>query len=168
MGLSFPFFNVFFQEELHASTSAIGIIFFLSLALGLPCTLSAPGMLRRFGATFTLVPLRAIGAIALSILGFWLNLPFAVLLFLISTALESLTTPAEMAFATNTLPRSYWGRMQSLRVTGFQCLSALGSVAAGILIVTYGYSVAFFLAGLARMTSAFIFLVIFGYKKKTQ
>lgn len=165
-GLSFPFFNVFFHEELHASTATIGIIFFLSLTIGLPCTLSAPGMLRRFGAVFTLVPLRAIGATTLAIMGLWLNFPFAVLLFLISTAMESLTTPAEMTVATNTLSRPYWGRMQSLRVTGFQCLSAFGSIVAGFLIITYGYGVTFFLAGLARMTSAFIFLVIFAYHKK--
>ena len=162
MGLSFPFFNVFFHEELNTATATIGIIFSLSLAIGFPSTLAAPGMLRRFGVSFTLIHVRAFGAIALAAMGLWLNFPFAVLLFLISTAIDSLTVPAEMAFATNTIPRPYWARLQSLRVTGYQVPSAIGSIVAGILIVTYGYWLAFLFAGIARLTSALVVLIIFG------
>jgi len=165
MGLSAPFFNVFFQEELDTATAVIGTIFFVSMVVGLPFTMSAPGMNRRFGPTLTVVPLRALGAFALGAIGVWLNFPLAVGLFMISTALESLTTPTEMTFATNTLSRPYWGRMQSLRVTGFQCLSAIGSVWAGFLIVDHGYEAAFALAGLARLCSASVFLFVFGYQK---
>ena len=165
MGLSFPFFNVFFHEELNTATATIGIIFSASLAIGFPSTLAAPGMLRKFGASFTLIYVRAFGAVALTAMGLWLNFPFAVLLFLISTSIDSLTVPAEMAFATNTIPRPYWARLQSLRVTGFQALSALGSVVAGILIITYGYWLAFLLAGMARLTSSIIFLTVFGHQQ---
>lgn len=165
MGLSVPFFNVFFQEKLDMATAMIGTVFFASMVLGLPLTVSAPGMARRFGPTLTVVPLRALGAFALGAIGLWLNLPLAVAFFLISTAVESMTTPTEMTFATNTLSRAYWGRMQSLRVTGFQCLSALGSIWAGLLIVEHGYWAAFALAGLARLGSALVFLFAFGYQK---
>jgi hypothetical protein len=136
--------------------------------LGLPLTMSAPGMARRFGTTLTIVPLRALGAVALTLMGLWLNFPLAVAFFLISTAVESLTTPTEMTFATNSLSRPYWGRMQSLRVTGFQCLSAIGSIWAGFLIVEHGYWAAFALAGFARLGSALTFLIVFGYQKTSQ
>ncbi|MGA1196305.1 MAG: MFS transporter [Candidatus Latescibacterota bacterium] len=168
MGLSFPFFNVFFQEELDVATAVIGTVFFASMVLGLPLTMSAPGMARRFGTTLTIVPLRALGAVALTLMGLWLNFPLAVAFFLISTAVESLTTPTEMTFATNSLSRPYWGRMQSLRVTGFQCLSAIGSIWAGFLIVEHGYWAAFALAGFARLGSALTFLIVFGYQKTSQ
>lgn len=165
MGLSFPFFNVFFQEELNTATAVIGTVFFASMVVGLPFTMSAPGMARRFGPTLTIVPLRTLGAVALAVMGLWLDFPLAVAFFMISTVVESLTTPTEMTFATNSLSRPYWGRMQSLRVTGFQCLSAIGSIWAGLLIVEHGYWAAFALAGLARLGSALVFLVVFGYQK---
>jgi MFS family permease len=166
MGLSVSFFNVFFQEELNVATAVIGTVFFAGMVLGLPLTMSAPGMSRRFGPTMTIVPLRMLGAAALTLMGLWLNFPIAVALFLISTAVESLTSPTEMTFATNSLSRPYWGRMQSLRVMGFQCLSAIGSIWAGILIVEHGYWAAFALGGLARLGSALVLLAVFGYRKE--
>jgi MFS family permease len=168
MGLSFSFFNVFFQEELHVPTAVIGTVFFVGMVLGLPLTMSAPGMSRRFGPIMTIVPLRAVGAVALTLMGLWLDFPIAVALFLISTAVESLTSPTEMTFATNSLSRPYWGRMQSLRVTGFQCLSAIGSIWAGFLIVEHGYWAAFAFAGLARLGSALVLLIAFGYRRAAQ
>jgi MFS family permease len=168
MGLSYPFFNVFFQEELHAATAVIGTIFFSGMVLGLPLTVSAPGMSRRFGPIITIVPLRGLGALALTLMGLWLHLPAAVALFLVSTAVESLTTPTEMTFATNSLSRPYWGRMQSLRVTGFQVLSAIGSIWAGFLIVEHGYWASFALAGLARLCSALVFLFVFGLRRSSE
>jgi predicted MFS family arabinose efflux permease len=167
MGLSYPFFNVYFQEELGAATATIGAIFFLSQIIGLPCTISAPAIVRRFGPLLTLIPLRALSAFALAGLGVWLNLPIVVALFFFIAAIESLTTPTEMAFAANT-PSAYLGRMQSLRVTGFQCLSALGSIWAGTLIVQHGYFAAFGLAGVALLASTFVFFIAFGYHSKEE
>ena len=165
MGLSLPFFNVFFQEELHTSVATIGTVFFLSQGLGLPSTMAAPALSRRFGATLTIVPVRLFGALAIGLMGWLVSFPLAVLFFLIIAMTEALTVPAEMAFATNTLSRPYWGRMQSGRVTGFQILSALGSVWAGELILSYGYWIPFGLACLARIGSALLFLAVFGYQK---
>ena len=120
MGLSAPFFNVFFQEELNTATAVIGTIFFVSMVVGLPFTMSAPGMNRRFGPTLTVVPLRALGAFALGAIGLWLNFPLAVALFMVSIALESMTTPTEMTFATNHL-----GPFQLTRgLTPLLCASA--------------------------------------------
>ena len=79
-----------------------------------------------------------------------------LVLFLMTTALDAHTVPTEMAFATNTLPRAYWARMQSLRVAGFQILSGLGSFFTGAIIVQYGYWLPFLLAGLAQIVSVLL------------
>ena len=161
MGFSYPFFNVFFQQELGTSTAVIGVVFFLSQLLGFPSTLSSPLMTQRFGATRTIVPLRLLGSLSIAMLGLVLDFHVAVGLFLLSATMEAVTTPTEMIFATNTLPRAYWARLQSVRVTGFQIPAAIASIWAGVLILDHGYWLAFALAGTSRLISAVIFLFAF-------
>ena len=164
-GFCLPFFNVFFQEQFSTSAATIGVIFFASMALGLPSTVAAPALARRLGATLAIAPFRLLGACCLGLMG-WTPAFFpVVLLFLVTMAVDACTVPSEMAFATNTLPRPYWARMQSLRVAGFQILSGLGSFSAGTLILDYGYWLPFLLAGLAQAGSVTVFLIAFGYQK---
>ncbi|MBT3345973.1 MAG: MFS transporter [Gemmatimonadetes bacterium] len=167
MGLSFPFLNVFFESGYSASTVAIGTIFFASMAIGLPSTICAPALGRRFGPGRTIIPLRLIGAVALGMMGWTGNYEMAIALFLVSSVMEAITVPTEMTFATHTLPRAYWARMQSLRVAGFQILSGLGSFWAGGLIIEYGYDVPFALAGVARVGSSLLFLAAFGFTRRS-
>ena len=161
MGLSFPFFNVFLQEDLSTPTQMIGVIFFIAQIVTVPATVLAPAMVRSFGPVKTIVPCRILGSFSLAYLGFvgdiWLALP----LILVSATAEAITTPSEMTFATQVMPRKYWGRIQSVRVTGFQIPSGVASFVAGFLIVTYGYWMTFALSGGLKLTSALIFLAAF-------
>ena len=163
VGLTFPFFNVFFEEELHLTPVAIGVTFFLSQVVSLPATFSAPTLLRRFGATRTILPTRAIGGSALGIMGSVISLPVAVLMFLVSRAAEVIDNPCDQYFSTQVLPRRYWARIQGFRVCGFQLLCFLGSVLGGMLIVDYGYGVAFGLACASRVSSGLIMALFFGF-----
>lgn len=165
MGLSYPFFNIFFESELHTSTATIGVIFFLSQVLGFPSTLTSPIIARRFGHRQVVVSLRVIGGLTLAALGLFLDLPVVVAIFLLTSITEAITTPTEMTFATNTVPREYWGRLQSFRVMGFQIPSGFASFWAGNLVVRYGYWVPFALAGLTRFVSAMIFMLAFGIRR---
>jgi len=161
MGFSFPFFNVFLQEGLGTPTELIGVVFFIAQIVTVPATVAAPAMARRWGVVKTIVPLRVLGAITLMCLGlsteFWWVLVFVV----VGATAEAITSPTEMTFATRTIPRQYWGRMQSLRVTGFQIPSGIASLIAGFLIVRYGYWLTFVIAAGLRFTSAMTFLVAF-------
>lgn len=165
MGFSFPFFNVFFQQALGLSTPMIGLIFFLSLVAAVPSTVLAPAMARRLGPIRTVVPTRIIGSFALVLLGFSDNLALGFACFLTAAIVEAITTPTEMTYATQIVPSRYWARMQSLRVTGFQIPAGLASLAAGFLIVEYGYWATFALAGALRLVSALILLSVFGGKE---
>jgi predicted MFS family arabinose efflux permease len=163
MGLSFPFFNVFFEESLHASTQEIGLIFFCSRLVSMPSAVLSPGLTRRFGAVPTLFSLRFLSGLLLAALGLTGHLSLAFVVFLIYSASEAMATPQEMTFATEQVHRSYWGRGQSLRVTGFQISAAVGSVLAGRLIVSAGYGFTFGLASVAVVCSAILLLVKFGW-----
>ena len=162
LGLTYPFFNVFFEEELDVEAAAIGAIFFLSQLAGLPATFSAPSLVRRFGPTLTILPARTAGGIALAAMGSIVNLPVAVFSFLVSRAAEVVDNPADQHFSTQVLARRYWARIQGFRVCGFQLCNFVGSVLGGLLIIDYGYWAAFGLAGAARMASGIIMAAYFG------
>lgn len=164
MGLTFPFFNVFFEEELHVGATAIGAIFFLSQLVGLPATFSAPTLVRRFGATLTILPARSVGGIAIGIMGIFINLPVAIAMFLVSRAAEVIDNPSDQHFSTQILPRHYWARIQGFRVCGFQICNFAGSVLGGLLILDYGYGAAFGLACIARVASGLIMAACFGLR----
>jgi len=162
MGLTYPFFNVFFEEELHIGATAIGAIFFLSQLVGLPATFSAPALVRRFGATLTILPARSVGGLALGIMGSFISLPIAIIMFLVSRAAEVIDNPSDQHFSTQVLPRHYWARIQGFRVCGFQICNFAGSVLGGLLIIDYGYGAAFGLACVARIASGLIMAAWFG------
>jgi MFS family permease len=165
VGLTFPFFNVFFQEELLLGPVAIGATFFLSQLVSLPATFSAPALVRRFGATLTIVPARAIGGGALGIMGAFISLPIAVPMFLLVRATEVIDNPSDQHFTTQILPRRYWARIQGFRVGGFQLFAFAGSLLGGTLIVDYGYAAAFGLACVSRILSGLIMVIAFGLRR---
>jgi predicted MFS family arabinose efflux permease len=157
-GLFFPFVNVFLQTRFGASPAEIGMVFFASMALNLPGTVAAPAVGRRLGPAWAIVPVRLVGAACLATMGGPSSLPLVVVLFVAAMALDALAVPVEMTFATNSLSRPHWARMQSLRVTGFQILSGAGSLAAGSLIQACGYWLPFALAGAGQVASIFFLL----------
>ncbi|MDE0964128.1 MAG: MFS transporter [Candidatus Latescibacteria bacterium] len=168
MGLTYPFINVFFEEELHVGPAMIGTIFFFSQLVGLPATFSAPALVRRFGATLTILPTRIIGGCALALMGTFINLPVAISMFLLSRMAEVIDNPSDQHFSTQILPRRYWARIQGFRVCGFQILNFAGSLLGGVLILDYGYWAAFGLACVSRVASGFIMAAFFGFRPVEQ
>ena len=164
MGLTYPFFNVFFEAELGIGPAAIGAIFFLSQLAGLPATFAAPTLVRRFGPTLTILPARIAGGSALGVMGAFISLPLAVPMFLLTRIGEVIDNPSDQHFSTQVLPRRYWARIQGLRVCGFQLLNFLGSLLGGLLILGYGYGAAFGLACAARIASGLIMAAFFGLR----
>lgn len=164
MGLTYPFFNVFFEAELGVGPAAIGAIFFLSQLAGLPATFAAPTLVRRFGPTLTILPSRIMGGSALGIMGAFISLPLAVPMFLLVRIGEVIDNPSDQHFSTQVLPRRFWARIQGLRVCGFQLLNFLGSLIGGTLILDYGYGAVFGLACASRIASGLIMAAFFGLR----
>ena len=168
IGLTYPFFNVYFEEALFLGPAAIGATFFLSQLFSLPATISAPALVRRFGSTLTILPARVIGGGAVGIMGTLVSLPVAIPMFVLTRAAEVIDNPSDQNFSTRVLPRRYWARIQGFRVGGFQLLSFLGSLLGGVLIVEYGYGVAFGLACASRIASGLIMAAAFGFRRREQ
>ncbi len=164
MGLTYPFFNVFFEAELGVGPAAIGAIFFLSQLAGLPATFAAPTLVRRFGPTLTILPSRIMGGSALGVMGAFISLPLAVSMFLLVRIGEVIDNPSDQHFSTQVLPRRFWARIQGLRVCGFQLMNFLGSLIGGILILDYGYGAVFGLACASRIASGLIMAAFFGLR----
>jgi MFS family permease len=163
MGMSFPFFNVFLSERFGAPAEVIGTIFFASQVASMPSAVLSSRLPHRFGAIPSLVALRLVMAFTLAVMGASGELAVAVPLFLLYAACESAATPIEMAFATDAVSRSHWGRAQSLRVMAFQLLSAAGSMVAGTLIVRAGYSVTFLIAACLVLGSVLVLIARFSH-----
>jgi MFS family permease len=163
MGMSLPFFNVFFAERFHAPAAAIGTIFFAAQLASLPSAVISSRLPRRFGVIPLLVGLRLVMALALAVMGAAAGVRLAVPLFLLYTACESAGTPVEMAFANDAVARSHWGRAQSLRVMAYQLLSATGSMFAGTLIVRAGYPLTFLLAAVLVLGSVAVLVARFSH-----
>jgi MFS family permease len=163
-GLTYPFFNVFFEEELHIGAKAIGAVFFLSQLVSLPATFSAPALVRRFGATLVILPARTVGGVALGVMGTVINLPVAMVMFLLTRAAEVIDNPSDQHFSTQILPRRYWARIQGFRVCGFQLANCAGSFLGGFLILDYGYEATFGLACISRIASGLIMAAYFGLR----
>lgn len=164
VGLTYPFFNVFFEEELQVGPAMIGVIFFLSQLVGLPATFSAPTLVRRFGVTLTILYTRIVGGGALGLMGAFISLPVAVPMYLLSRMVEVIDNPSDQHFSTQILPRRFWARIQGFRVCGFQIFNFAGSLLGGILILDYGYWAAFGLACVSRIASGFIMAAFFGFR----
>ena len=104
MGLTYPFFNVFFEAELGIGPVAIGAIFFLSQLAGLPATFAAPTLVRRFGPTLTILPARTVGGSALGIMGAFISLPLACPCSCSCASAKSLTTRPTSTFPPKCCP----------------------------------------------------------------
>src|SRR2546422_6664906 len=61
LGMTAPFFNVFFARELHASTTVIGVVFGVASILTAFATLLAPLVVRRLGRVRTVAFLKLLG-----------------------------------------------------------------------------------------------------------
>ena len=161
-GICFPFFNVFFQEELLASVAAIGVIFFCGQATALSSTMAVPAISRRYGKIRSLILIRFLAALALAWLGGVESLVLGAILYTIFTSFENANVPVEMALATDFVDRRYWGRVQSLKVTSYQLLSAAGSFWAGRTILGAGYALTFRVGALCLLGSVIVILLGFG------
>jgi MFS family permease len=167
-GLSFPFFNVFFEERIGATPAEIGTLFFCAQAISVPSTVASPSFTRRFGAVPALFSLRMAVAISLAALGFTGRFWTGFLFFMLYTIADSSANPQDMTFATTHVPRAYWGRAQSYRVMGFQVSFAAGSMLAGRMILRYGYTPTFGLGSLMVLGSAILLIARFGWRYREE
>lgn len=87
MGLSAPFFNLFFYQRVHASTVHIGFVFALGSILTAILTLLVPIAVRRLGRVRTIVFVKFLGVPALVLLGMSHNIVWAGAFYILTIVL---------------------------------------------------------------------------------
>jgi MFS family permease len=106
LGMTAPFFNIFFARELHASTAAIGLIFGAGSVVTAFATLLAPLVVRRLGRVRTVAFLKFLGVPFLVLIGLAPNVVTAGIVYVIAIILiggafpnKALTDPIYSLFS---------------------------------------------------------------------
>lgn len=84
LGFSAPFFNIFFDQQLRASTAQIGLIFALGSIVTAVATLFVPLLVRRLGRVRTVTFVKFLGVPCLMLLGMSHNLYWAGALYILT------------------------------------------------------------------------------------
>lgn len=143
LGTVVPFFNVFFRDTHHATTEEIGNIFALgSLAMVL-ASLLGPSVGRRMGAVTSIVILRGISAPLLLGLAASPLLASSAALYIGRILLTNITWPVDNAFSMELVPPDMRATLAALRSTSWNLAWAVASGLGGLIIVQFGYGVAF-------------------------
>jgi MFS family permease len=95
LGMTAPFFTVYFARELHASTAAIGLIFGAGSILTAFATLLAPVVVRRLGRVRTVAFLKLLGVPFLVAIGLAPGVAVAGLAYIVAIILIGGTFPSK-------------------------------------------------------------------------
>lgn len=160
MGATMPFFNVYFSSRLHASTATIGTIYAFS---GVVCTVAAflapaagrAGRLQGFTAARMLT-----GPVFVL---FWLHpaLLAAVAAYIGRNTLGTISGALENTFAMEVLPARLRGTVASWRSFVFNGAWSVGSLAAGVVVASFGYDVIFVCGGAVTLIGSAIYFLRF-------
>lgn len=87
LGFSAPFFNIFFDQRLKASTAQIGLIFALGSIMTAVATLFVPIIVRRLGRVRTVTFVKLLGIPSLILLGMSSNIVWAGAFYVVTILL---------------------------------------------------------------------------------
>ncbi len=161
IGLSFPFFNVYFAKQQGAGAEMIGRIFALNSVMSTFAALSAPALAQRLGYVRAISLGRGASGLALVGLAASPSLTLAVGAFWLRTLLLQMMSPLIDAFGMAIAPPRLRGLQSSVTSTFWHLGYSISSLAAGLAIVQYGFAPVFVVAAGIMLLNAVIFLAYF-------
>jgi MFS family permease len=140
IGLTTPFYNVYFKRIFAAQDTIIGTLFSLSQIMGLLSAFFLPYIVRRWG--LVLGPSLVLMVNAPFIFAVGLPLPFTLIsfLFLFSAGMERLGEAPLMNLVMEAVPPNDRGAMSGIRLISSYGAQALAGALGGWLIIRIGYS----------------------------
>lgn len=164
-GIIVPYFNVYFSQELHATSAQIGLIFSAgSLSMGF-ASLILPFLVRRF---------RKVDSTALTQ---YLSIPFLLLImvsttifhafieYFLRTTLMNVSHPAQRNFYMDHIQEHERGKASSISQRGSTLFRAVGSNIGGYLIATGNFSRAFQITAVIYVVGTTLFYFFFRKKE---
>src|SRR5262245_9166915 len=167
LGMTAPFFAVYFTRELHASTTTIGMIFGLASVLTAFATLLAPLVVRRLGRVRTVAFLKFLGVPFLVLIGLapglvTAGIAYAVAIVLIGGAFpnKSLTDPIYSLFSMEVVKDRERGTTNGIMHAFSEFPMGVGAWIAGPFMAGGNWAMPYYLAGVAY---ALAFLAFYAY-----
>ena len=168
IGLSFPFFNVFFATQHGASSELIGRIFAINSAVSTVAALAAPALAHRLGYVRSISLGRASTGVALVALAASPSLLLASATLFIRTFCIQTMSPLIDAFSMSIVSPRQRALMASTTTTLWHLGYAVSSFLAGVVIVRYGFFPAFVAAAGVLLLNAGVFLAYFRNWRSTE
>ncbi len=166
-GLVVPFFNVFLDRKLHASTSVIGLILSLSQGATALAGLLAPLLVPRLGRV------RAVVVTQLASVPFLLMIAMPPWLWLVGmsmffrNALMNMSSPLASSFSMEIMPSDLRGTTSSFMRIADSVARALSAAAAGWIMTVWGYDIPYFFTAVLYVIASVVYYRYFvGYDQK--
>lgn len=167
LGFSAPFFNVFFEQRLGATTAHIGLIFALGSILTALMTLFVPLLVRRLGRVRTVTLVKLLGVPCLLLLGssetlLWAGAFYVMTIVLIGGAFpnKGVSDPIFTLFAMEVVKERERGTTNGIMHAFVEFPMGIGAAMAGPLLAVGDWQRAYVIGG-AIFAAAFVLYYIY-------
>jgi predicted MFS family arabinose efflux permease len=160
-GLISPFYNVFFKNQLLASTEQIGTLYSLSEVAAVFAVVFSPFIVGVLGKvkSVTFLQILMVPFIMMMVLSY--NIYMVGIAFLIKISLESLTSPIYSNFVMERLKEQERASVNGMRNMIQNLAWGVASIAAGILMARGMYSTPFFITSVLIVIGFSLFYIFF-------
>lgn len=162
MGMSAPFFNLFFDQHLKATATQIGMIFAMGSIASALLTLFTPLLVQRFGRVRTVAMVKLLGIPALVLLGMSNSLAMAGVLYVITILLiggpypnKGISDPIYSLFAMEVVKERERGTTNGIMHAFVEFPMGIGAGLAGPLMAMGDWQTAYLIGG-GVLATAFV------------
>ncbi len=164
-GIIVPYFNVYFSQELSATSAQIGLIFSAgTLSMGV-ASLILPFLVRRFGKVGSTVLTQYVSIPFLLLMMVSTTIFHAFIGHFLRTTLMNVSQPAQRNFYLDHIQENERGKASSISQMGSTLFRAAGSNIGGYLIATGNFSRAFQITAVIYVVGTTLFYFFFRKKE---
>lgn len=165
-GFTMPYYNIFFNRGLGASSEQIGVIFAISNVAAALGILLAPLITERLGKVKTVFFTRVSSLPFLLIMALSPFLGIGVAAYLFRGFFAMMARPIHQTFSMETVQKRERATTVGAMHMAFDVLLAPSSIWAGIMLAGGNYAMPYFIASAAIFTSASMYLLFFNKVEK--
>lgn len=160
-GLVVPFFNVYFQNVLSASTSQIGVIFSVGQVVMVAGLLTIPLLTERIGKVRTIALTQLISIPFLILIALTTNLYVAAFAYVMRMLLMNMANPAISSFNMEIVSERERATVSSLTQTGWYLFYAVSTCLSGIWMSEGNYLLPFMVTCVVYAAAAVAYYAFF-------
>ncbi len=168
MGFSAPFYNLFFDQHLNATTTQIGMIFAVGSIASALLTLFTPLIVQRWGRVRTVTLVKLLGIPALVLLGMSQNILWAGVLYVITILLvggpypnKGISDPVYSLFAMEVVKERERGTTNGIMHAFVEFPMGIGAGLAGPLMAMGDWQSAYLIGGGVLATAFVLYYLYF-------